>query len=42
MLDDNYVYYLTNLAHNDCDFLVLYLFNERVFPHALNFMTQGG
>uniref|UniRef100_A0AAR5PBX4 Piezo non-specific cation channel R-Ras-binding domain-containing protein n=1 Tax=Dendroctonus ponderosae TaxID=77166 RepID=A0AAR5PBX4_DENPD len=26
ILDDNYVYYLTNLAHNDCDFLVLYLF----------------
>ncbi|KAH1021022.1 hypothetical protein HUJ04_010595 [Dendroctonus ponderosae] len=42
ILDDNYVYYLTNLAHNDWDFLVLYLFNERVFSNAMNFMTQGG
>ncbi|XP_066250375.1 piezo-type mechanosensitive ion channel component-like [Euwallacea similis] len=40
--DDNYFYYLKDLVHNRCDILVMYTFNERVFPSAINYITQSG
>ncbi|KAL1518044.1 hypothetical protein ABEB36_001730 [Hypothenemus hampei] len=40
--DDNYFYYLKDLAHNSCDNLVIYTFNEKVFSNTMNFITQSG
>ncbi|KAL1505850.1 hypothetical protein ABEB36_005313 [Hypothenemus hampei] len=40
--DNNYKYYLKTLKYNSCDQLVIYLFNEKVFPGYLQLITRGG
>lgn len=40
--DDDYYYYLKDLVHNNCDHLVMYTFNEKVFSETLSYLTQSG
>ncbi|CAH1125150.1 unnamed protein product [Ceutorhynchus assimilis] len=40
--DDNYLYYLKDLVLNDCDEIVLYVFNEKVLPGTFLKMVQYG
>ncbi|XP_066259125.1 piezo-type mechanosensitive ion channel component 1-like [Euwallacea similis] len=40
--DDNYVYYLSNLVYKDCESLVLYIFNEKVFSRTINVIASKG
>ncbi|XP_067001205.2 piezo-type mechanosensitive ion channel component isoform X3 [Anabrus simplex] len=40
--DDNYRNYLKNIPKEDCDYLVLYTFNDKAFPATLNFLSGGG
>ncbi|XP_066141198.1 piezo-type mechanosensitive ion channel component-like [Euwallacea fornicatus] len=40
--DDNYIYYLSNLVYNDCESLVLYIFNEKIFSGAINVLASKG
>lgn len=41
--DYNYKYFLSKIAYHDCtDAIVLYAFNDKVFPPTLDIITSGG
>ncbi|XP_030745433.1 piezo-type mechanosensitive ion channel component-like [Sitophilus oryzae] len=40
--DENYKYYLKGLVHNSCKYIVMYLFNEKVFSSSLSLLTESG
>lgn len=40
--DDNYLSILKNLPYVDCSSIILYAFNDKVFPATLNIITAGG
>ncbi|XP_071053073.1 piezo-type mechanosensitive ion channel component isoform X2 [Onthophagus taurus] len=40
--DINYRVYLRKLSYGDCSAIVLYTFNDRIFPPTLNIITAGG
>ncbi|XP_049832005.1 piezo-type mechanosensitive ion channel component isoform X1 [Schistocerca gregaria] len=40
--DINHKLYLQYLPYSDCDSLVIYTFNDKVFPRTLSFLSAGG
>lgn len=40
--DSNYKEILDGLPYKDCESIVIYAFNDRLFPETLNFITAGG
>ncbi|XP_060518446.1 piezo-type mechanosensitive ion channel component [Cylas formicarius] len=40
--DTDYKHYLRDLAYSDCDSLVIYTLNDKIFPQTLNIITGGG
>ncbi|CAG9862827.1 unnamed protein product [Phyllotreta striolata] len=41
--DYNYLNFLNKITHNDCEnYIILYCFNDKVFPPTLSFLTAGG
>lgn len=40
--DLNYMNFLKRLPYSDCDSLILYTFNDKIFPATLNIITGGG
>ncbi|XP_050303475.1 piezo-type mechanosensitive ion channel component-like isoform X2 [Anthonomus grandis grandis] len=43
MEDPNYKFYLKNLVYNDCNYVIIYVFSEKVFSgNIINFLTKGG
>lgn len=41
--DYNYEHFLDKIVHHNCaDYIILYCFNDKVFPPTLSFITAGG
>lgn len=40
--DENYVNILKKLPYADCNSIIIYAFNDKVFPATLNIITAGG
>lgn len=40
--DENYEDILKRIPYIDCQSVVIYAFNDKVFPETLSFLTKGG
>lgn len=40
--DENYEDILRRIPYIDCDSIIIYAFNDKVFPATLNIITAGG
>jgi len=40
--DLNYATYLSKLPYEDCSSLIIYTFNDKIFPSTLSFLSGGG
>lgn len=40
--DFNYDYYLRDIPYSNCDYLMLYTFNDKIFPETFSIITAGG
>ncbi|RZC37773.1 piezo-type mechanosensitive ion channel component 2 [Asbolus verrucosus] len=40
--DTNYEKFLSHIPYKDCDSIILYTFNDKIFPSTLNILTGGG
>ncbi|KAK9887392.1 hypothetical protein WA026_022330 [Henosepilachna vigintioctopunctata] len=40
--DKNYHRILSHLPYQDCDSIVIYIFNDKIFPAGLSILTSGG
>lgn len=40
--DPNYLAYLSKIPYHNCSYVMMYTFNDKIFPSTLNFITAGG